>query len=61
MEDRDEKGRFTKGHGAITSKEQAKEMGAKGGCITKQNRVEKWIKPLRDREHTPSQKKKPHL
>lgn len=46
MEDRDEKGRFTKGHGAITSKEQAKEMGAKGGSITKQNRVEKWIKAV---------------
>lgn len=46
MENRDEKGRFTKGHGAITSKEQAKEMGAKGGSITKQNRVEKWIKAV---------------
>jgi hypothetical protein len=46
MEDRDEKGRFTKGHGSITSKEQAKEMGAKGGSITKQNRVEKWIKAV---------------
>lgn len=44
--DRDEKGRFKEGHGSIKSKEQARRLGAKGGSVTKQNRIEKWIEAI---------------
>ena len=50
MKDRDEKGKFAKGNniGKKTriSGGQAAEKGRKGGKVTKQNRIQKWIEAM---------------
>ena len=46
MADRDEKGKFAKGNKYRLSAEQARINGAKGGSVTKINRIQKWIEAM---------------